>query len=41
MSKPMVVTLPFILLLLDYWPLNRFAVKPIAGLILEKLPFSH
>lgn len=23
MSKPMVVTLPFILLLLDYWPLNR------------------
>jgi tetratricopeptide (TPR) repeat protein len=25
MAKPMVVTLPFILLLLDYWPLNRFA----------------
>jgi tetratricopeptide (TPR) repeat protein len=25
MSKPMVVTLPFVLLLLDYWPLNRFA----------------
>ena len=24
MSKPMVVTLPFILLLLDYWPLGRF-----------------
>ncbi len=24
MSKPMVVTLPFILFLLDYWPLNRF-----------------
>jgi tetratricopeptide (TPR) repeat protein len=24
MSKPMAVTLPFILLLLDYWPLNRF-----------------
>ncbi len=24
-SKPMVVTLPFVLLLLDYWPLNRFA----------------
>ncbi|HUN53747.1 MAG TPA: tetratricopeptide repeat protein [Smithella sp.] len=23
LSKPMVVTLPFILLLLDYWPLNR------------------
>ncbi len=25
MSKPMLVTLPFILLLLDYWPLARFA----------------
>jgi len=25
LSKPMLVTLPFILLLLDYWPLNRFA----------------
>jgi tetratricopeptide (TPR) repeat protein len=24
MSKPMVVTLPFVLLLLDYWPLGRF-----------------
>ncbi len=24
MSKPMVVTLPFVLLLLDYWPLKRF-----------------
>src|SRR5207249_9193489 len=24
-AKPMLVTLPFILLLLDYWPLNRFA----------------
>lgn len=25
MSKPVAVTMPFILLLLDYWPLNRFA----------------
>ncbi len=24
MSKPMLVTLPFVLLLLDYWPLHRF-----------------
>jgi len=24
MSKPMTVTLPFIMILLDYWPLNRF-----------------
>jgi tetratricopeptide (TPR) repeat protein len=25
MSKPTLMTLPFVLLLLDYWPLNRFA----------------
>ena len=25
MAKPMLVTLPFVLLLLDYWPLRRFA----------------
>jgi tetratricopeptide (TPR) repeat protein len=29
MSKPMVVTLPFVLLLLDYWPLNRFTPPPV------------
>ena len=27
MSKPMLVTLPFVLLLLDYWPLGRFTVR--------------
>ncbi len=27
MSKPMLVTLPFVLLLLDYWPLNRTAIN--------------
>src|SRR5215475_2568983 len=27
MSKPMLVTLPFVLLLLDYWPLNRIGVQ--------------
>ncbi len=26
MSKPMLVTLPFVLLLLDYWPLKRFEI---------------
>ncbi len=26
MSKPMIVTLPFVLLLLDVWPLNRFTI---------------
>lgn len=36
MSKPMVVTLPFVLLLLDYWPLNRLKVKKV--LLLEKIP---
>jgi protein O-mannosyl-transferase len=48
MSKPMLVTLPFLLLLLDYWPLNRFGPptsnalpvrKQILRLALEKLPF--
>jgi hypothetical protein len=27
MSKPMLVTLPFVLLLLDFWPLKRFQFK--------------
>jgi tetratricopeptide (TPR) repeat protein len=27
MAKPMVVTLPFVLLLLDYWPLERIAFR--------------
>jgi tetratricopeptide (TPR) repeat protein len=26
MSKPMLVTLPFVLLLIDYWPLNRLLI---------------
>jgi protein O-mannosyl-transferase len=41
MSKPMVVTLPFVLLLLDFWPLNRLRWdgKSVRRLILEKLPF--
>ncbi len=29
MSKPMLVTLPFVLLLLDFWPLARFQLPPI------------
>ena len=37
MSKPMLVTLPIVLLLLDYWPLRRG--KPTPALLLEKLPF--
>jgi len=31
MSKPMVVTLPLILLLLDYWPLNRLVSRETAA----------
>ncbi len=30
MAKPMVITLPFVLLLLDYWPLGRTAGSPAA-----------
>ena len=41
MAKSMLVTLPFTLLLLDYWPLRRLALEPrsIGRLCLEKLPF--
>jgi tetratricopeptide (TPR) repeat protein len=46
MSKPMVVTLPCVLLLLDYWPLGRWApgravlrqAVPLRWLVAEKLP---
>jgi protein O-mannosyl-transferase len=46
-SKPMVITLPFVLLLLDYWPLRRIhspSEEPTASqnglgmLLIEKLP---
>ena len=39
MSKPMLVTLPFVLLLLDYWPLQRFNNSMIQRLFVEKIPF--
>lgn len=50
MAKPMLVTLPILLLLVDYWPLNRvrlgqpheqperFAVRSAAMVVGEKLP---
>ncbi len=38
MSKPTIVTLPFALLLLDYWPLRRWGAVPARRLMLEKLP---
>ena len=42
MSKPMLVTLPFVLLLLDYWPLERLTFADwnnVRHLVLEKVPF--
>ncbi len=47
MAKPMLVTLPFVLLLLDYWPLNRLQIDEagkikwhfLRHLIWEKIPF--
>jgi tetratricopeptide (TPR) repeat protein len=34
----MLVTLPLVLLLLDYWPLRRVEPRKLSGLVLEKLP---
>jgi len=31
LSKPMLVTLPFVLLLIDYWPLGRFQIGQQSG----------
>ena len=44
MCKPMLVTLPFVLLLLDYWPLQRisgfrFPISDLKRLFIEKMPF--
>jgi len=43
MSKPMLVTLPLVLLLLDWWPLRRFTIdnarSTLASLVREKIPF--
>src|SRR5437660_8336414 len=44
MSKPMLVTLPFVLLLLDYWPLGRFETprsntgRQVLHLVVENIP---
>ena len=48
MSKPMLVTVPLVLLLLDYWPLNRqqsakskeqrIDWRMVRGLVVEKIP---
>jgi len=38
MAKPMLVTLPFVLLLLDFWPLERFQWHSFHRLVGEKAP---
>ncbi len=38
MSKPMLVTVPFLLLLLDYWPLRSTPRARLSLLLAEKLP---
>jgi tetratricopeptide (TPR) repeat protein len=39
LAKPMLVTLPFLLLLLDFWPLQRFSPPQVPrALFLEKIP---
>ena len=39
MAKPMLVTLPFVLLLMDYWPIGRWGGgTPVRRLLWEKLP---
>jgi protein O-mannosyl-transferase len=38
LAKPMWVTLPFLLLLLDVWPLRRLERVPLGRLVAEKLP---
>jgi tetratricopeptide (TPR) repeat protein len=39
MCKPMLVTLPAVLLLLDFWPLARCHVRDLGRLLAEKIPF--
>ena len=38
LAKPMAVTLPFLLIVLDFWPLNRFVSVSWKRLIVEKIP---
>jgi len=39
LSKAMLVTWPFVMLLLDYWPLGRFKIANLWRLVWEKIPF--
>lgn len=40
MAKPMLVSLPIVLLILDWWPLQRTGNVPGRKLVLEKLPLA-
>jgi tetratricopeptide (TPR) repeat protein len=40
MAKPMLVSLPIVLLLLDWWPLKRLSLKGVKPLIVEKIPLA-
>ncbi len=40
MSKPMLVTVPALLLLLDFWPLQRLRYSTPLRVVLEKIPFT-
>ena len=40
MAKPMVVTLPFVLMLMDYWPLARFQAAIKVG-VEKKVKYTH
>lgn len=39
LAKPMLVTLPFVLLLMDVWPLERLRRGTIRSVLMEKLPW--
>ena len=39
LAKPMIVTLPFVLLLLDVWPLRRLTSSSLKSHLVEKIPF--
>jgi hypothetical protein len=40
MSKPMVITLPIVMILLDYWPLDRLQLRKVVMNIPEVMPVS-
>ncbi len=39
LAKPMIVSLPIVLLIVDFWPLNRIGGMRITRILREKIPF--